>query len=163
MNSDNARPTTVHDQLRSLSVQAGKIRTDLETSKLKIPKNTTGDLRNLQITLEQISEKIQAFQKEHSNMLALADVGQVINSSLELDEVLRIVMDNIVKLTRAERGFLMLREQDGEMVTSVARNWGQESIHASELTISTTIVQRVIDTGQPVVTTNAQEDQRFLG
>jgi adenylate cyclase len=47
-------------------------------------------------------------------MLALADVGQVINSSLELDEVLRIVMDNIVRLTKAERGFLMLRDEPGK-------------------------------------------------
>ena len=163
MNSDNARPTTVHDQLLSLSVQAGKIRTELEASKLKLPKNTTGDLRNLQITLEQISEKIQAFQKEHGNMLALADVGQVINSSLELDEVLRIVMDNIVRLTKAERGFLMLRDETGEMVIRMGRNWEMESINSSEKNVSSTVVQRVIETGDAIVTTNAQEDQRFLG
>ncbi|HLA86595.1 MAG TPA: adenylate/guanylate cyclase domain-containing protein [Anaerolineales bacterium] len=163
MNSDNARPTTVHDQLLSLSVQAGKIRTELEASKLKLPKNTTGDLRNLQITLEQISEKIQAFQKEHSNMLALADVGQVINSSLELDEVLRIVMDNIVRLTKAERGFMMLRDETGEMVIRMGRNWEMESINSSEKNVSSTVVQRVIETGDAIVTTNAQEDQRFLG
>ena len=163
MNSDNARPTTVHDQLLSLSVQAGKIRTELEASKLKLPKNTTGDLRNLQITLEQISEKIQAFQKEHGNMLALADVGQVINSSLELDEVLRIVMDNIVRLTKAERGFMMLRDETGEMVIRMGRNWEMESINSSEKNVSSTVVQRVIETGDAIVTTNAQEDQRFLG
>jgi hypothetical protein len=32
----------------------------------------------------------------------------VINSTLELDEVLQVVMDTIVRLTEAERGFLML-------------------------------------------------------
>jgi PAS domain S-box-containing protein len=72
-------------------------------------------------------------------------------------------MDNIVRLTRAERGFLMLRDEKGQMVTSMARNWEKESIHASELTVSRTIVQRVIESGEPVITTNAQEDQRFLG
>ncbi|MDO8752856.1 MAG: adenylate/guanylate cyclase domain-containing protein [Anaerolineales bacterium] len=163
MTSDNTRPTTVHDQLLSLSVQAGKIRIELEASKLKLPKNTTLDLRSLQTTLEQISEKIQAFQKEHSNMLALADVGQVINSSLELDEVLRIVMDNIVRLTKAERGFMMLRDETGEMVIRMGRNWEMESINSPEKNVSTTVVQRVIETGEAIVTTNAQEDQRFLG
>lgn len=163
MNSDKNRSTTVHDQLLVLSVQAGKIRTDLEASKLKLPKNTTGALHNLQTTLEQIGEKIQAFQRERSNMLALAGVGQVINSSLELDEALRIVMDNIVRLTKAERGFLMLRDEKGEMVIRTGRNWEMESINSTEKNFSRTVVQRVIDSGEAIVTTNAQEDQRFLG
>ncbi len=106
---------------------------------------------------------MKSFEAQHSNLLALADIGQVINSSLELDEVLRIVMDNIVHLTRAERGFLMLRNEQGEMVTRIARNWEQESIKSSEAATSRTIVQRVIESGEPIVTTNAQQDQRFSG
>jgi hypothetical protein len=35
-----------------------------------------------------------------TNLLALTDVLQAINSSLEIDEVLRIVMDTIVRLIR---------------------------------------------------------------
>jgi PAS domain S-box-containing protein len=96
-------------------------------------------------------------------MLALANIGQVVNSSLELDEVLRIVMDNIVRLTKAERGFLMLRDEHGQMVTRMARNWEMESINSSELTVSRSVVGRVIETGEPLITTNAQEDQRFAG
>ncbi|MFN8383673.1 MAG: GAF domain-containing protein [Anaerolineales bacterium] len=38
-----------------------------------------------------------------------------------------------------------------------------ESINSSEKNVSRTVVQRVIDTGEAIVTTNAQEDQRFLG
>ncbi|MCI0520193.1 MAG: GAF domain-containing protein, partial [Chloroflexi bacterium] len=92
---------------------------------------------------------------------ALNDVIQAINSSLELNEVLRIVMDNMVRLTKAERGFLMLRNERGELVTHIARNWEQESIDPSEFAISRTIIDRVISEGQPVLTTNAQEDPRF--
>jgi len=163
MNSEQTHPRSVHDQLVTLSAQAGKVRADLEAGKLKLPKNTIDDLNNLQSSLSQIAEKMEAFQRENSNMLALADVGQVINSSLELDEVLRIVMDNIVRLTKAERGFLMLRDEHGEMAIRMGRNWEMESINSSEKNVSRTVVQRVIDTGDPIVTTNAQEDQRFLG
>lgn len=163
MNSELTRPRTVHDQLLTLSAQAGKIRADLEAGRFKLPKNTIEDLTNLQLSLSQIGEKMEAYQRENSNMLALADVGQVINSSLELDEVLRIVMDNIVRLTKAERGFLMLRDEHGEMAIRMGRNWEMESINSSEKNVSRTVVQRVIDTGEAIVTTNAQEDQRFLG
>ena len=72
-------------------------------------------------------------------------------------------MDNIVRLTKAERGFLMLRDEQGEMVTSMGRNWEMESINSSELTVSRSVVGRVIETGEPLITTNAQEDQRFMG
>ena len=163
MNSEQTRPRSVHDQLLTLSAQAGNIRAELEAGKLKLPKNTIDDLNNLKSSLSQIAEKMEAFQRENSNMLALADVGQVINSSLELDEVLRIVMDNIVRLTKAERGFLMLRDEHGEMTIRMGRNWEMESINLSEKNVSYTVVQRVIDTGEAIVTTNAQEDQRFLG
>ncbi len=163
MTSENTRPRTVHDQLLALSAHAGKIRTDLESSKHKPSKDVLEDLHYLQTTLEQIGGKIEVFQREHGNMLALAEVGQIINSSLELDEVLRIVMDNIVRLTKAERGFLMLRDANGEMIPRIARNWEMESINSSEKNVSSTVVQRVINTGESVVTTNAQEDQRFVG
>jgi adenylate cyclase len=94
---------------------------------------------------------------------ALTDVIQAINSTLELNEVLRIVMDNIIRLVKAERGFLMLRNEVGEFVSHVARNWEQESLDASEFAISRTIVKRVVSDGQPILTTNAQEDPRFGG
>ncbi len=161
--NEQTRPTTVPDQLQTLSLQVGKIRAELEDGRYKLPRNTSEDLHYIETTLTQIGEKIEAFQREHNNMLALADVGQVVNSSLELDEVLTIVMDNIVRLTKAERGFLMLRDEKGEMVTRMARNWEMESINSSELTVSRSVVGRVIDSGEPLITTNAQEDQRFAG
>ncbi len=163
MHPEQTRPTTVHDQLLTLGLQAEKIRLELEASRLKLPKTVIEELRNLETTLPKVSGRMEAFQREHSNMLALADIGQVVNSSLELDEVLRIVMDNIVRLTKAERGFLMLRDDRGEMVTRMGRNWEMESINPSELTVSRSIVGRVIQTGEPIVTTNAQEDNRFVG
>jgi adenylate cyclase len=161
--NEQTRPTTIPDQIQTLSMQAGKVRGELEAAKLKLPKSAVDSLYNLEITLGQIGEKIEAFQREHNNLQALANIGQVINSSLKLDEVLTIVMDNIVRLTKAERGFLMLRDEKGEMVIRTGRNWEMESVNSSELTVSRSVVGRVIETGEPIVTTNAQEDQRFIG
>lgn len=70
-------------------------------------------------------------------------------------------MDTIVRLTKAERGFLMLRDPQGEMVIHIARNWEQESINSSEFAISRTVVERVIESGSATLTTNAQADPRF--
>lgn len=163
MTDNSTRPRTVHDQLTALAILSAKIRAQLNNDKIKAPKDLLEQMQYLQSTLETLSGKIETFQREHGNMLALVETGQVINSSLELDEVLRIVMDNIVRLTKAERGFLMLRNENGEMTARIARNWEMESINSAEKNVSRSVVQRVIDTGESVVTTNAQEDKRFVG
>jgi GAF domain-containing protein len=72
-------------------------------------------------------------------------------------------MDTIIRLTKAERGFLMLRNENGEFVNYIARNWEQESLDPSESAVSQTVINRVFSDGEPVLTTNAQEDPRFGG
>jgi PAS domain S-box-containing protein len=164
MDLDKSHPVTLHGQTITLALQATKLRDALQKLKPRaLPANTIQDLTNLADRLSSIGQKVEALETQHSNMQALVQIGSVVNSSLELDEVLRIVMDNIVRLTHAERGFLVLRNEKGEMVTQVARNWEQESIKSAEAATSRTIVQRVVDSGEPIITTNAQEDQRFSG
>lgn len=161
MSLDLTRTLFLREQIQTLALQAKNIRQTLEKSGQALPTGTVEGLYNLAMSLERVGRDLQAFEKEHDDLLALANIGQVVNSSLELDEVLRIVMDNIVRITRAERGFLMLRDPQGQMRLRMARNWEQTTIAPSDLTISHSIVQRVIETGEAVLTTNAQEDPRF--
>ncbi len=164
MDADKSHPVTLHGQANTLALQAARLRDALQKVKPRdLPPNALQDLTNLTDTLTRVGQRLEAFEAEHSNMQALAQIGGVVNSSLELDEVLRIVMDNIVRLSGAERGFLVLRNDKGELVTQVARNWEQESIKSAEAATSRTIVQSVVANGEPVITTNAQADQRFSG
>lgn len=127
-----------------------------------LPPELVAGVTQVYANLNRSGQALRRNLEEHANLVALSDVSQVVNSSLELNEVLRIVMDRIISLTKAERGFLMLRDDQGEMVIRIARNWEQESIDAFESAISGSVVRRVVADGQPVLTTNAQEDPRFL-
>src|SRR5574340_1247908 len=143
----------IRHQLNALAAQATELRDQLQKVKSRdLPANATQSLGTIAETVTQLGVRLEEMEAEHKKMKALADIGSVVNSSLELDEVLRIVMDNIVRLTGAERGFLMLRDANGEMVTQVARHWSQESINSGEAATSRTVVQRVIDTGEAIVT-----------
>ena len=161
MLSDETRPTMLHDQLLNLSKQAEAVQGALLARNIVLPQKTSAELDSLKSALGDLSKKMELFETEHSNLLELAGIGQVVNSTLELDAVLQIVMDTIVRLTRAERGFLMLRDEQKEMTIRIARNWEQESINPNEFAISRTIMGKVIEEGKPVLTTNAQEDPRF--
>jgi len=135
----------------------------LESRSASIPQSVYEGVQQLSGIVFQLQNLARSMEEERRSLRALTQVGQVINSSLELNEVLQIVMDNIIRLTGAERGFLMLKNDAGELTIRIARNWTQESIDPSEISISHTVIYRVINSGQPVLTTNAQEDPRFTG
>lgn len=164
METAKTKSISINDQVIAITQQMAKLRHLLDSG--HIPEEATSGFKNLENALENVSEVLIPFEQRFSHLQALAGIGQVVNSTLEVDEVLQIVMDTIVRLTEAERGFLMLRDehsQDGEMVIRIARNWEQESINQNEFAISRTVVGRVIDSGEAVLTTNAQEDPRFGG
>jgi len=160
MATAKTKRVSINDHLIAVTQQAAKFRASLEA---KGAGEAVEGVKTLENSLERISEMLVPFEQRFSHLQALAGIGQVINSTLEVDEVLQIVMDTIVRLTEAERGFLMLRDERGEMAIRIARNWEQETINQNESSISRTIVQRVIDGGEAVLTTNAREDQRFSG
>src|SRR5829696_2179848 len=160
MTTEKIKPISINDQVIAITQQATKLHKSLDTRQSA---ETIDGLKSLENSLERISELLIPFEQRHSNLQALAGMGQIVNSTLEVDAVLQIVMDTIIRLTGAERGFLMLRDERGEMAIRTARNWEQESINQNEFAISRTVIQRVIEGGEAVLTTNAREDPRFGG
>jgi PAS domain S-box-containing protein len=160
MATAKTKPISINDQLIAITQQGAKLRNSLDPK--RSPEAIEG-LKTVENSLERLSEVLIPFEQRYSHLQALAGIGQVVNSTLEIDEVLQIVMDTIVRLTEAERGFLMLRDERGEMVSRIARNWEQESINQSEFAISRSIVERVTSSGEAILTTNAREDPRFGG
>ena len=160
MATTKTKRVSINDQLTAGIHQAAKLRESLDA---KANAQTIEGMKALEAFLQRISETLVPFEQHYSHLQALAGIGQVVNSTLEIDEVLQMVMDTIIRLTEAERGFLMLKDERGGMTIRIARNWEQESINQSESSISRTIVQKVIDAGEAVLTTNALEDQRFSG
>ena len=91
----------------------------------------------------------------------LYHLTQTFNSSLDLGEVLNRVMDEVIRATRAERGFVMLQEEGGELLFKIARGIDQQSINEPQFQVSRSVVERVAREGQPILTSDAQSDARF--
>jgi putative nucleotidyltransferase with HDIG domain len=70
-------------------------------------------------------------------------------------------MDTLIVLMKAERGFLMLKDKSGGFRVQIARDAKHRDLTEDAFAISKTIVRRVVEQGEPVLTTNAQEDPRF--
>jgi len=101
------------------------------------------------------------FDAQHETMQALSEVGSVINSSLGLKRVLDEVMDTMIVLMKAERGFLMLKDESGDFRVQIARDANHQDLTEDVFAISKSIVREVLEKGKTILTTNAREDPRF--
>lgn len=96
-----------------------------------------------------------------SRLELLYRISQTINSSLDLDVVMESLMDEVILATHAERGFLMLFDENNQLSFRTARGMDRQDIEESEFKISRGIVERVAKEANPLLTSNAQLDQRF--
>lgn len=95
-------------------------------------------------------------------LAALYRVSRTLGVSLDVDEVLTQVMDAVIELTGAERGFLMLIDPaNGELSLRAARNIERETLEHKDMEISRTVVRTAIEQGHGLVASNAQTDPRF--
>src|SRR3990172_516506 len=88
-------------------------------------------------------------------------VSQTFNSTLDLDEVLNRVMDEVIAATRAERGFLMLRDASGQLAARAARGMDQRTVEDPRFQVSRGVVELVAREGRPQLTSDAQADARL--
>jgi len=122
------------------------------------------DISRITQSLSDLEQSTNDYLNIRQNQLgALMGVGRAINSSLGLNGVLEEVMDTLIELMRAERGFLMLRESNGELAVRIGRGIAHVSLEEESFKVSQTIVRRVAECGEPILTTNAQNDPRFVG
>ena len=91
----------------------------------------------------------------------LLRINKRLNSDLRLSRVLETIIDTVIELTDAERGFLLLSDGSGELVVKVARNIDQTSLEGPALSLSRSIAKQAAETGQPVVAVDAAGDHRF--
>ncbi len=99
----------------------------------------------------------EALLEERDTLLRMMEINKLINSEHELRKLLEVIMDTVVELAGAERGFLILREKDA-LAIKVARNFDREAIRKPEFKISHSIAEEVLRTGKPILSADALND-----
>jgi signal transduction histidine kinase len=126
-----------------------------------LPVETRSALSEAGKSLLALKDELLAHQ-EQNRLVALYRVSQTLGASLEIDEVLHQVMEALISLTGAERGFIMLLDPETkEWQWRAVRNFDQDLLSPKEMEISRTVIQTVLQSQQGLVTTDAQTDPRF--
>jgi|CXWL01.1.fsa_nt_gi Nif-specific regulatory protein len=122
----------------------------------------TGEVDKCRGVIEHVRER-HRLEASRRGPVGLYEVVKVINSTLELDEVLARIMDLVLERLRAERGMIVFVDAlTGELSVASARNLGKDS-EVEGRQLSETVVRKVLEKREPVLTVDAQTDARFAG
>ena len=108
---------------------------------------------------EDISNSINTLKRERNELETLYNIAKMLNSTLEFDEVLRLVMEQVISFVNAERGFLALvNPETNELEFTIALNKEGQTIDRDAYRNSRSTVNRVVSTREPILTDDAQLD-----
>lgn len=80
----------------------------------------------------------------------------------DLNELLEELMDAVIEITSADKGFLILTEGD-TLNIKVARNLKQENIADAVSQLSDSIIAKVVKSKKPLMISDAMNDEAFSG
>jgi len=81
-------------------------------------------------------------------MAAILNGLRALGSGRVLEEVLTLVMDSALDVTKADRGFIMLANATGDLEFKTARGKGRQTLPGTSFTTSAKIPREVFQTGQ---------------
>ena len=102
---------------------------------------------------DQRSRELEAYAR-------LLAFSRALGEQKEIPALLAALMDEIIGITRADKGFLVLLE-DGVPRVKMARNLKGEALEEAVAQLSDSILKKVITTGEPVVVSDALSSTEF--
>lgn len=159
------------EDVRQLKTMAAEVMAALRAQQellsirgMNLPPGTLQQVERLSVQIEALEHALNDDVRELMQLRAIVATAAMMNSALDLDVVLSGAMDEVIELTGAERGFLLLlNAMTGELEFRLVRNAGP-GITLSEnehYQVSSTILNEVLTSGQPLLTDNAYKDPRM--
>jgi transcriptional regulator with GAF, ATPase, and Fis domain len=96
---------------------------------------------------------LDAYQK-------LYDFSARLMEKHDLADLLNELMDSVIEITNADKGFLILMEGE-QLDVKVARNLKRENIADAVSQLSDSIIAKVVETRRPVIISDAMNDSEF--
>jgi len=104
---------------------------------------------------------VRELTQERAFLMRLIGVARDVALERELMPLLSRILDAVLELTGAERAFVVLADQQGDLETEASRNFQGTSVNNPDVAVSRSIAKDVVKGGEPVFSINAREDDRF--
>ena len=152
-----------------LSADLSDARTRLLVESSEVMQQTDLRLARLEQSLHRLSDSVHAARTateelriERERLSTLYQIAQELNTSLDHEQLLGRVMTQLIEVVHAERGFLMLWDESGSRLQfAAARGADGQQLAEGDFCVSNNILQRVWESQQPLLTTDAQDDEQL--
>ena len=159
----------IQAQLKELKTRADEVKTLLEQQQellrrrgISLPASAIDHLWTVRSSVDKLSFALVDTHMQLQQLRRLADTTALVNSAQETDEVLNEVMETVIQLTQAERGYIVLRNREtGELEFAVARGLSAEETAAGGRIVSWSVINKVAESGEPLLTVDAGADEQF--
>ena len=156
----------IQTQLKGLKQRTDEVKALLEKQQellrrrgINLPPNAIDRLWTMHTSIDKLSVSLVDTHMKLTQLRRLAETSALINSAQETDQVLNEVMETVIQLTQAERGYIVLRNRDsGEMEFRVARGLSAEETAIGGRIVSWSVINQVVDSGEPLLTVDAGAD-----
>src|SRR5581483_9937182 len=95
--------------------------------------------------------KAASANEELQKLIRFVEVNQAFKFSLSPDDVLCLIVDAAIEITKAERGFLMLKNDKGELEFKVARDNQRNWLQGTEFAMSHSVVDECFKYNRSVI------------
>ncbi|HEU5410322.1 MAG TPA: SpoIIE family protein phosphatase [Candidatus Acidoferrales bacterium] len=119
-----------------------------------------GDEATLEELIEQVEKPAPATPGTQGlyHLGVLLEVARTMGSGLSLEDVLAAVVEAAIRVTRTERGVLLLANEAGELAPVVARDSKGEQIAADQLKISSGVLKRVAASRRELIVSDTGDE-----
>lgn len=100
-------------------------------------------------------------RRDYERLRIAHELARSVGNELVLDKLLQKILDKAFELLPADRGVILLMDDQGQPVPRVAKQKHQTS--AEEIVLSNSIINEVVNKKQAVLSSDATIDSRFSG
>jgi signal transduction histidine kinase len=100
--------------------------------------------------------------RARSNLQVMYRTALAVSHTLDIDELLGRILQLVFEWVEADRGCIMLLDPESKQLRTKARR-DRRVGQATSMAISRTILDYVLERGEGVITSDAQDDDRFSG
>ncbi|UCE19257.1 MAG: sigma-54-dependent Fis family transcriptional regulator, partial [Gemmatimonadota bacterium] len=111
--------------------------------------------------VSEIRRNVRNLFEEFQKFQTLYDIGKLVTSERDIEKLLRLSMDKVVEVTQAERGMIILVDEEKRTCFEVARNLRKQEIKGPEFEVSRNIIDEVLRNGEGLFVANALDHPQF--
>ncbi len=172
MSEAQVAATNLIAEMRQLEDQLDEVNKTLEAQrellrrrKIAMPVAIVNKVETLKQDFKRLEHNVLEEQTELRQLRALSEMSTRITNSLNVDTVLAETMELVIVLTNAERGYIVLsNDETAELefrISSESGLMGRAMASGDGPQISMTVVNEVMSTGNPLLADNAYQDDRL--